>query len=165
MNFLEQLVAEWYEDQGYFIRRNVKIGKRSKGGYEGEIDVLAFDFERKQVVHVETSTDADSWKTRVKKFEKKFTVADKHYKDIFSRLGLPDDVSVIKKVIAGVGKKRGEGSLGRNIQLVSIREFMAEVNETMMKRDPMKNAVPENLGLLRAIQFSAFYGKSRSVRS
>ena len=25
-NFLEQLVAEWYEYQGYFVRRNVMVG-------------------------------------------------------------------------------------------------------------------------------------------
>ncbi len=36
-NFLEQLVAEWYEHQGYFVRRNVQVGKRTKGGYEGEL--------------------------------------------------------------------------------------------------------------------------------
>jgi hypothetical protein len=29
VNFLEQLVAEWYEYDGYFIRRNVKVGKRA----------------------------------------------------------------------------------------------------------------------------------------
>ena len=26
-NYLEQLVAEWYEYQGYFVRRNVLVGK------------------------------------------------------------------------------------------------------------------------------------------
>ena len=28
-NFLEQLVTEWYEYRGYFVRRNVPVGKRS----------------------------------------------------------------------------------------------------------------------------------------
>ena len=34
-NFLEELVAEWYEYKGYFVRRNVRVGPRAKGGYEG----------------------------------------------------------------------------------------------------------------------------------
>src|SRR5437016_5364675 len=42
VNFLEQLVAEWYEYQGYFIRRNVRVGKLAAGGYECELDVVAF---------------------------------------------------------------------------------------------------------------------------
>jgi len=41
MNFLEQLVAEWYEWQGYFVCVNRKYGKRPGGGWTGEADVLA----------------------------------------------------------------------------------------------------------------------------
>src|SRR5690349_2182454 len=41
-NFLEQLVAEWYEFQGYFVRRNVRVGPRAGGGHAGELDVVAF---------------------------------------------------------------------------------------------------------------------------
>ena len=58
-NYLEQLVAEWYEYQGYFIRRNVLVGKREQGGYECELDVVAFHPETKQLVHIEPSTDAE----------------------------------------------------------------------------------------------------------
>jgi len=32
INFLEQLAAEWYEFRGYFVRRNVRVGPRPKGG-------------------------------------------------------------------------------------------------------------------------------------
>ena len=42
VNFLEQLVAEWYEYRGYFIRRNVWVGKLAKGGYECELDIIDF---------------------------------------------------------------------------------------------------------------------------
>jgi hypothetical protein len=41
-NYLEQLLAEWYEFQGYFIRQNVWVGKRPQGGYECELDIVAF---------------------------------------------------------------------------------------------------------------------------
>ena len=59
-NYLEQLVAEWYEYQGYFVRRNVLVGKRAKGGYAGELDVIAFSPTLNHLVHVEPSMDADS---------------------------------------------------------------------------------------------------------
>ena len=43
-NYLERLVAEWYEYYGYFVLTNVCIGKRAKGGSkcEFESDVEAF---------------------------------------------------------------------------------------------------------------------------
>ena len=34
-NFLEQLVAEWYEYRGYFVRRNVPVGRRLEGRIRG----------------------------------------------------------------------------------------------------------------------------------
>jgi hypothetical protein len=42
-NSLEQLVAEWYEFKGYFILRNVHVGRASFGGYKGELDIAAFN--------------------------------------------------------------------------------------------------------------------------
>src|SRR5690554_419807 len=42
MNHLEQLVAEWYEYRGYFVRRNIQVGPRANGGYECELDAVLF---------------------------------------------------------------------------------------------------------------------------
>jgi len=63
-NHLEDLVAEWYEFNGYFVRRNVPVGKRPKGGYECELDIVGFNPTAKRLVHIEPSLDADSWKKR-----------------------------------------------------------------------------------------------------
>jgi hypothetical protein len=41
-NHLEDLVAEWYQFQGFFVRRNIQVGKRLRGGYECELDIVAF---------------------------------------------------------------------------------------------------------------------------
>ena len=62
INYLEQLVAEWYEYQGCFVRRNIHVGKRPKGGYECELDLVAFNPALRHLVHIEPSMDADSWK-------------------------------------------------------------------------------------------------------
>ncbi len=37
MNFIESLIAEWLAYNGYFVRRNVKVGRRPEGGWEGEL--------------------------------------------------------------------------------------------------------------------------------
>ena len=40
MNHLEQLVAEWLQYRGYFVRVSVPVGARPNGGFEGELDVV-----------------------------------------------------------------------------------------------------------------------------
>ena len=40
-NHLEDLTAEWLEFNGYFVRKSVLVGRRDKGGWEGELDVVA----------------------------------------------------------------------------------------------------------------------------
>ena len=72
MNHLEELVSEWLGYRGYFVRRNVLVGKRAKGGYECELDVVAFHPGLRRLVHVEPSLDAHSWKKRAARFAKKF---------------------------------------------------------------------------------------------
>src|SRR5260221_14177415 len=79
MNFLEQLTAEWYAYNGYFVRTNVKLGKRARGGWTGEMDVLAVRPSEDELVHVETSMDAWSWKKRREIFTRKFRDAAHHY--------------------------------------------------------------------------------------
>ena len=84
MNFLEQLVAEWYGYKGFFVRTNIKFGKNAhgKGGHVGEIDVLAYHPTLNEFIHTECSTDAWSWSKKQIVFKKKFENAEKYYKKI-----------------------------------------------------------------------------------
>ena len=154
MNFLEQLVAEWYELQGYFVRCNIKYGKRGKGGYEGEMDVAAYHPNCKEFVHVETSMDAESWGQRRANFRKKFKGASEHYPDLFGF----EMLSEKKIAIVGFGKPRTEPDFGADIQVKSIPEFMREIVTRVREIDPKEENLPERLPLLRAIQFALFYG-------
>ena len=63
-NYLEQLLAEWYEFRAYFVRRNVLVGKRARGGYDCELDIVAFNPVTKHLVHLEPSMDTYSWDRR-----------------------------------------------------------------------------------------------------
>ena len=73
MNLLESLASEWYAIQGYFVRTNIKANRRSNGGYNNEIDVLAFLPATGKLVHLETSWDALTWEKREQRYlDKKF---------------------------------------------------------------------------------------------
>jgi len=109
-NFLEQLVAEWYEIQGYFVRRNVKVGRRPKGGWDGELDVVAFHPRKKHLIHIEPSTDALPWGQRQKRFEKKFDAGRKYIPALFEGLNVPPEIEQI--ALLGIGSSKTHSSLG-----------------------------------------------------
>lgn len=94
-NHLEQLVAEWYEYCGYFVRRNVHVGLRPKGGYECELDVVAFRPTDKKLVHIEPSLDADSWEHREKRYAKKFAAGKKYIPKLSEALDVPVEIDQI----------------------------------------------------------------------
>jgi hypothetical protein len=58
MSHLESLIAEYLEWQGFLIRRNVKVGRRARGGWEMELDVVGFHPHSGTLVHYEPSIDA-----------------------------------------------------------------------------------------------------------
>ena len=82
-NHLESLVAEWYELRGYFVRRNVQVGRRPKGGYECELDVVAFHPQKRSLVQIEPSLDAHTWTVREERYSKKFAAGSKYIPDLF----------------------------------------------------------------------------------
>ena len=156
MNFLEQLAAEWYRYQGYLVNTNVKFGKLPKGGYVGEMDVVAFDPQSRQLVHVETSSDAGSWEVRRRRFAKKFGDAVKHYDELFSYR----DGEVKRIAFLSFGQREKKGAFGPGIEVKSIPEFISEVVEGLRQRhpNPMKEVVPETFPILRGIQFAVHWG-------
>ena len=153
-NFLEQLVAEWYEFRGYFVRRNVRAGLRRAGGYECELDVVAFNPERKHLVHIEPSMDADSWNKRESRYLKKFEAGKKHIPSLFSGLVLPSEIEQIALFVFGSSKGRSMIGGGK---VVMISDLMEEIRQEMKTRRIASAAVPEQFPILRALQFAANY--------
>jgi hypothetical protein len=101
IDFLEQLASEWYEFRGYFVRRNVRVGPRPKGGHECELDVVAFHPKRKHLVHIEPSMDADSWAQREKRYVKKFDAGKKYIPGLFEGLDLPLEIEQVALLVFG----------------------------------------------------------------
>jgi len=156
MTFLEQLVAQWYEYAGYFVRSNVRARKRAKGGFDVELDVLAYDLSSNALLHVETSGDADSWAERKHRFlTKKFILTKGEYEAI-----LGHKLGRIRK-IAVVGYSRSAKAnlnWGHSIEVVVIPDLMRQIAEKLRSQHPAHEAVPEGFPLLRAIQTVLAYG-------
>lgn len=154
MNFLEQLAAEWFTLQRYFVRTNVKFGRRTEGGWSGEMDVAAFHPQTGQLVHAETSMDADRWEERRKRFARKFSTAQDRLSELF-RFEIRD---VRRIAVVGFSHEGRALALGEGIEVKSLAQFVREICEGLRVRHPLKEAVPESLPLLRAMQFAVHWG-------
>ncbi len=78
MNHLENIIRQYYEWQGYIVRGNVRGGRLPKGGWAGELDIVADHPQTNHLLHLEPSLDADSWAKREERFKKKFAAGRRH---------------------------------------------------------------------------------------
>ena len=154
MNYLEHLVSEWYEYQGYFVRRNVNVGRRATGGWECELDVVAFNPQTKHLVHVEPSMDASSWAERERRYKKKFEAGRKHIPKIFSGIEIPEHIEQIA-LFEFASKANHETLAGGKVMLVS--EFLAEIAMEIRSKKIASAAVSEQYPILRTVQFMCQY--------
>lgn len=151
MNHLEQLVAEWYEYQGYFVRKNVNVGLRARGGYECELDVVAFSPATKHLVHVEASLDAESWERREHRFAKKFDAGRRYIPELFKGLGIPAEIEQVA-LLAFASTRNRDTLAGARILLTS--ELFAQIVEGIQGLKMESSAIPQQFALLRTIQFA-----------
>ena len=157
MNHLEQLVAEWYEFRGYFVRRNVQVGKRPRGGYDCELDVVAFCPTRQHLVHLEPSMDAHTWAIREERYAKKFEAGRKHIPGLFGPIALPASIEQIA-VLGFASNAKVHTLAGGRIQTTA--ELLAEITKEIGPRSIAAAAVPEQYPLLRTIQFAYQHRKA-----
>jgi hypothetical protein len=122
-NFLEQLVAEGCEFRGYFVRRNINVGPRPKGGFESELDVVAFHPGRRHLVHVEPSMDAASWDRREQRLTAKFAAGRKFIPSLFSGFELPEPEQIALLVFAS-GQQHPQIGGGK---VLLIQDLMNEI--------------------------------------
>lgn len=150
MNYLEQLVSEWYEYQGYFVRRNVLVGKRPDGGWECELDVVAFHPTKKHLVQIEPSMDSNSWDKREERYRRKFEAGRKYIPKLFDGIDIPAHIEQI--ALFGLGSKTNNPMLaGGHVWLAS--DLLLEIVKVLRNLRVEKAAVSEQFPLLRTIQF------------
>ena len=158
-NHLEQLVCEWYEFQGYFVRKNVLVGKRSNGGHDTELDVVAFHPEKKHLVHLEPSLDTDSWAKREARYAKKFEAGKKHIPGLFPNLEIPNEIEQIALFLYGSGKTHPTLGGGR-VMLVS--QLMTDISTALLGHSISRNMIPEQFPLIRTLLYASEYRKEIS---
>lgn len=149
MSHLENLLFEYYEWRGYIVRRNVKVGKLPHGGWEGELDIVAYHPETGDLIHLEPSVDAHSWKTRQQRFKRKFDTGKKYiFKDVFPWL---DRKTPLSQVAVFPARGKRETLAGGTIR--TIDEVTADICEKVSRCGRMGSAaISEQYGLLRTIQ-------------
>ncbi|MXY25139.1 MAG: hypothetical protein F4Y45_11535 [Acidobacteria bacterium] len=152
-NHLESLVAEWYEFRGYFVRRNVQVGKRPAGGYEAELDIVAFHPEERSLVQIEPSLDAHTWAKREERYARKFEAGRVYIPGLFPGMAIPGEVAQIALFVFG-GRTRESIAGGR---VVFIEDFMREIRDGIRHRKVERAAIPQRFPLLRTLQFAAQY--------
>ncbi len=150
MNHLEKLVRQFYQWRGYIVCGNVKVGALPRGGWEGELDVVAYHPQVGHLIHLEPSLDADSWHRRELRLRKKFEAGRRYIcQDVFPWL---DPATPIEQVAILATATKRELSGGR---VISIDEFVATVKDAVLKRGPLRtNAIPEEYDLLRILQLA-----------
>lgn len=152
MNHLEQLVAEWYEYRGYFVRRNIQVGPRLNGGYECELDVVAFHPGLQHLVHIEPSMDAHSWAKREQRYGKKFAAGRQHIPTLFDGINLPNEIEQI--ALLGFASNANVKTL-TGCRVMTTAELFAEIVAGIGNKKISKAAIPEQFPLLRTIQFAS----------
>jgi len=156
MSFLESLVAEWYEYNGYFVRSNPRIRKRQKGGYDVEFDVLVYSPSDQRLIHIETSGDAYSWQERKDRFlKKKFILSPEEYESLIG-----SSVKSIEKIaIVGWNSTKCDLNWRNDIKVLLIPELLEEITTKLRETSPLKQAVPESFPLLCAMQMALAFEK------
>jgi len=151
MNHLEQLVYEYYDWLGYLVKSNINVGKRKQGGYEMELDVVAYHPHTRYLIHIETSLDANSWEKRKERYLKKIESGKKYiFSEVFTWLS---ENQVVDQQIISIHKAK-DGFLG-GIKVITIDDFMSKVIGDIIigKGKAFGNAIPQKYPLLRTIQF------------
>ena len=153
-NYLEELVAEWYEFKGYFVRRSIRVGRRNSGGHEGELDVVGFHPTTRHLVHIEPSVDAHSWEIREARYAKKFAAGRKYIPEIFAGFELPEQIEQIALLVLpnkGVHQTLAGG------KVMTVAELLEEIFVGIKDLSIYKNSIPEDKPLLRSFQYVAEY--------
>jgi hypothetical protein len=149
---LETLIHEYLEWQGFLVRRNVKVGRRAKGGWEMELDLIGYHPVARRLVHYEPSLDALSWEKREHPYKKKFAAAQKYlFSGIFPWLPANSRLEQFAVLPNTSGKwpRIGGG------EVIAVDSLVSEIRAKVIACGLLsRNAIPEGYPLLRTLQLS-----------
>ncbi len=150
-NHLETLISQYYDWQGWIVKKNVRVGRRRElGGYDGELDVVVYNPATGKVIHYEPSTDASSWEKRAEKYEHKFQMGRRYIsKEVLPWLAPDFELEQIAVFFHVPAHRRAF----QGAKAISIDELVGMIRDKIKKEGRVgKNAIPEQYDLLRTIQ-------------
>lgn len=152
MSHLESLIAEYLDWQGYIVKRNIKVGRLSHGGWGGELDIVGYHPRSGSLVHYEPSIDGWSWEKREARYVKKFEAGKKYiHSDVFPWLS---SETPLKQIAVLVSHPKGRDQIAGGV-LVSVDELVAEIRGKVVEGGIIaSNAISEQYPLLRTIQLT-----------
>jgi hypothetical protein len=152
MAHIEELLGQWLDWKGYVVKKNVRVKRLKHGGWQMELDIVAYHPAKQDLVHYEPSLDADSWEKRKNRYEKKFSVGRQYIRSKVFRW-LPKRVRLRQIAVFNAHPRNKHQIAGGKIQ--SIDELMAEIRRDVARQGLMsRNAIPEQFALLRTLQLS-----------
>lgn len=152
-NYLVQLAAEWYEFQGFQVRRSVPVARAGKSGAT-DLDVIAIKPEKGEIVHLEASMDTDSWHKRDRRFRAKFKAGEGYCQELAR--SIKGKTRCRQRALLVYGRGAGRRSLGGG-ELVLMPNFLHEITEVLEQQRLQNQIVPEHLPLIRTLQFVTEY--------
>lgn len=153
MDYLEQLASEWYEYQGYFVRRDLWVGLESDGSYECELDVVGFHPIKHHLVQVEPLMNCLDWKQREQHLRLKFNAGRKYLHRMF---GAEPHLVIEQIALVAVADDPHRRTVAGG-KIVLLSEFLAQILATLATVSVSADLVPEQWPLLRTLQFVAEY--------
>ena len=151
MDYLENLVREWYEFQGYFVRQALWVGLGPDGSYDCELDVVAFHPLHRHVVQVEPIFDLLPFAERETHLRTKFDAGKKYLHRLFGiapQLHI-EQIALIATPMAPTHRAIGGGRVMRLAELVT--DIVQHFEELGAAGEP----VSDQWALIRTLQLAA----------
>ena len=126
--------------------------KTRKGGYERELDIVAFHPEKHHLVQVEPSTDADTWAVRETRYSKKFAAGKRYIPDLLQSMNPPEQIDQIALLVYGSTWSRTTVGGGK---IQTGKDFLLEIRDGIRSTRIERSAVPEQFPILKGLQFAA----------
>ena len=155
VDYLERLVTEWYEYQGYFVHTSLWVGLASDGSYECALDVVAFHPTRHHLLHIEPSLDLLSWKDREQHFQLKFDAGKKYLHRMF---GAEPHVHIEQIALIASGDEVPRQSIAGG-KIIRLPDLLADILEALARFDVSESLVPDQWPLIRTLQFATAHRK------
>ena len=93
----EELVAEWLDLEGYFVKMQIPAGSAGSGGrYAPDIVGVRFENDELEILHVEVGMSFDKWEKAEKRLKKKFSreIEESITNYVLEKLGLSKNTKI-----------------------------------------------------------------------